>query len=37
MMDDYHEIITMLQKIKDNQKALAYLKSFLKMFFDLYI
>ena len=36
MMDDYHEILTMLQKIKDNLKALSYLKGFLEMFINKY-
>lgn len=29
-MDDYDEIITMLQTIKENQKMLQYIKSFIK-------
>lgn len=36
-MDDYEEIMSMLQLIKGNVKALAYIKSFLKMFIELYI
>ena len=28
-MDDYDEIVSMLATIKDNQRALAYIKSFL--------
>ncbi len=35
-MDDYHEVVSMLQKIKDNQKAMCYIKGFLKMFIDRY-
>lgn len=35
-MDDYHEVVLMLQKIKDNQKAMSYIKGFLKMFIDRY-
>lgn len=30
-MNDYDEIIAMLQTIKGNQKALAYVKGFLKL------
>lgn len=30
-MDDYKEIITILEKIKDNPKALAYIKGFLQV------
>lgn len=29
-MDDYDEIVAMLQKIKGNSKALAYIKHFIK-------
>lgn len=36
-MDDYEEIMSMLQEIKGNSKALAYIKGFLKIFFELYI
>lgn len=35
-MDDYGEIITMLQQIQGNKKALAYIKGFLKMFIERY-
>lgn len=35
-MDDYEEIIAMLQKIKGNSKALAYIKGVLKMFINKY-
>lgn len=35
-MDDYEEIVAMLQKIKGNSKALAYIKGFLKMFIERY-
>ena len=35
-MDDYEEIVAMLQKIKDNQKALCYIKDFLKAFIEKY-
>lgn len=29
-MDDYEEIISMLQSLKQNQKALSFIKSFIK-------
>lgn len=35
-MDDYEEIVTMLQKIKSNNKALQYIKDFLKSFINRY-
>ena len=35
-MDDYKEIILQLEKIKDNQKALAYINKFLKLFIERY-
>ncbi len=35
-MDDYEEIVAMLQKIKANKKALAYIKGFLQMFIQKY-
>lgn len=35
-MDDYEEIVSILQKIKENSKALAYIKGFLKMFIERY-
>lgn len=35
-MDDYDEIVAMLHKIKDNSKALAYIKDFLKSFINRY-
>lgn len=35
-MDDYDEIIKMLQTIKENQKALQYIKNFLKGFIKRY-
>jgi len=35
-MHDYDEIIAMLQTIKENSKALHYIKSFLKTFIDRY-
>lgn len=35
-MDDYEEIVAMLQGIKGNAKALAYIKGFLKMFIERY-
>ena len=35
-MEDYDEIITMLQTIKENQKALRYIKSFLKAVIERY-
>lgn len=30
-MDDYKQIIAMLEKIKDNPKALSYIKGFLQV------
>ena len=33
-MDDYSDIIRMLEKIKGNAKALAYIKLFLKDFIN---
>lgn len=35
-MDDYEEIVAMLQKIRANSKALAYIKGVLKMFIEKY-
>lgn len=35
-MDDYEEIVAMLQKIKSNNKALEYIKCFLKAFIERY-
>lgn len=35
-MDDYEEVVAMLQIIKNNSKALSYIKDFLKMFIDRY-
>lgn len=35
-MDDYEEIVAMLQKIKANSKALSYIKGFLKLFIERY-
>lgn len=35
-MDDYEEIVKMLQSIKGNSKALAYIKDFLKAFIGRY-
>lgn len=35
-MDDYEEIVKMLQSIKGNKKAIAYIKGFLKMFIERY-
>lgn len=35
-MDDYKQIIAMLEKIKDNPKALSYIKGFLSMFIERY-
>lgn len=35
-MDDYEEVVAMLQKIRSNSKAMSYIKSFLKMFIERY-
>lgn len=35
-MDDYEEIVAMLQTIKGNSKAMQYIKGFLKMFIERY-
>lgn len=35
-MDDYEEIVALLQRIKGNKKALAYIKGFLQMFISKY-
>lgn len=35
-MDDYHEVLSMLLMIKDNQKAMGYIKGFLKVFIAKY-
>lgn len=33
-MDDYEEVIKMLQSIKSNSKAMAYIKDFIKSFIN---
>ena len=35
-MNDYEEIVKMLQLIKGNSKALSYIKDFLKSFIERY-
>ena len=35
-MDDYNDIIKMLEKIKNNSKAISYIKCFLKTFIEKY-
>lgn len=35
-MDEYEEVVTMLQKIRSNAKAMSYIKGFLKMFIERY-
>lgn len=35
-MDDYDEVVAMLQKIRSNDKAMSYIKGFLKMFIERY-
>ena len=35
-MDDYEEVVAMLQSIKSNSKAMQYIKDFLKCFISKY-
>lgn len=35
-MEDYNEILSLLETIKENSKALEYIKNFLKAFIERY-